>query len=448
MDSLIPKWLYSYSHYHYLREAIPKRAFYAYEPSGPNLVHKVRRHNRLYAEYRLTPPGETPGNHVSDTKAQEQLGALKTVRSHLTDLDVDVLDILMSIWLDRRGEIEQYIEIDTDHILHARGLKHKVNGQRSNKWAIGRGYTPQQREAINRSICRLLLLWATVKVIHPHKDDNFEEKSRIIELSKENDTWSTISSSLFESKQDKNNNTKLSKRHSISFRPGSIFRHFTLQQKMYHPLKIYNYNYRRRWREKRMARYLLWQWRVNKYHEESHLLKSTSSLVDTMVLNFNQDRYSKHEREEVFDIKTKFRPEGSTPTYQTRKRLERTLDRLRADEIIGGWQYEDGWKPSWSRKSNWVDLWLHSNILIEPSEEVTEAYQTGIDDAPESSGSNSDQSSISTTLTDVKNSNDLTQSELAEMLDISQPYVSALLNGRKTPAPSTARQIRDKLKSI
>jgi hypothetical protein len=450
MEDLITKWLYSYSHYHYLREAIPKRAFYAYRPSGPNLVHKVRRYNRLYAEYRLTPPATAPGGRISDDEAKKQIGSLKTVRQEFTDLDVDVLDILMGIWLDRRREIDKYVEVDTDQILHARGLKHKVNGQGSNRSAIGRGYTPQQREAVNRSICRLLLLWGEVQVIHSHDKEDFNGEGRVLEVDDRGPGWRELASQLFEFNSERNN-TNEDKRQSFSYRPGEIFRHFNLRQRMYQPAKIYNYNYDRYWREKRLGRYLMWQWRVNRQHERSTLVKSTTSLLNSLVLNLDRNRFKKHEDEDVFDMKEKYRPEGNGLTYRVRKRLERTLDRLRTDEIIGDWDYLDGWKPSWSRKSNWADLWSTSEILLSPSESLVNTYQGG-DDSPQDSDE-SDRSpqekSLPTLLTEVKTRFGLTQEELGDEIGgFDQSYVSALINGRKTPSVSSAKSIRERLNSM
>lgn len=448
MQDLIPKWLYSHSHYHYLREAIPKRAFYEYRPSGPNLVHKVQRYNRLYAEYRLTPPKAAPGDRVSDEEADSQIGSLRSVRHELTDLDVDVLDILMGIWLDRRRGTEKYVEIDTDHVLHARGLNHKVNGQESNKNAIGRGYTPKQREAVNRSICRLLLLWGDVKVIHSHDRKDFNEESRVLELENSASKWHILSTSLFGFDDESKESIDPRKRQKISYRPGSIFRTFNLYQRMYQPTQIYNYNYAHHWREKRIARYLMWQWRVNQQSELSSLVKGTSSLVNSVVLNLDRGRYNQHEKEDVFDIEAKYRPDGDVPSYSDRERLERTLNRLSADEIIDFWEYREGWKPTWSRKSNWLDLWLNSEVLITPSETITKAYQhdsNGVSNRDEPSSS---ERSLSVLLSKVKKNHNLTQSEMAEKLDISQPYISSIINERKSPSSSTAENIRRKVSSL
>ena len=448
MQDLIPKWLYSHSHYHYLREAIPKRAFYEYRPSGPNLVHKVQRYNRLYAEYRLTPPKAAPGGRVSDEEANSQIESLRSVRQELTDLDVDVLDILMGIWLDRRRETEKYVEIDTDHVLHARGLNHKVNGQESNKNAIGRGYTPKQREAVNRSICRLLLLWGDVKVIHSHDREDFNGESRVLEFEGSASTWHDLSGLLFGFGDEKDEQMDPRKRQRISYRPGSIFRNFNLYQRMYQPTQIYSYNYAHHWREKRLARYLMWQWRVNQQSELPTLTKGTSSVLNSVVLNLDRDRYNQHEKDDVFDIKSRKRPGGNTPSYLIRERIERSLDHLRSDSVIGFWGYHEGWDSSWSDKSNWLDLWLNSEIFITPSEEISKAYEhdsNGVSNRDEPSSS---QRSLSVLLSKVKKNNNLTQSEMAEKIDISQPYLSSIINGHKSPSSSTAESIRRKVSSL
>jgi DNA-binding XRE family transcriptional regulator len=217
---------------------------------------------------------------------------------------------------------------------------------------------------------------------------------------------------------------------------------------MYQPTQIYNYNYAHHWREKRIARYLMWQWRVNQQSELSSLVKGTSSLVNSVVLNLDRGRYNQHEKEDVFDIEAKYRPDGDVPSYSDRERLERTLNRLSADEIIDFWEYREGWKPTWSRKSNWLDLWLNSEVLITPSETITKAYQhdsNGVSNRDEPSSS---ERSLSVLLSKVKKNHNLTQSEMAEKLDISQPYISSIINERKSPSSSTAENIRRKVSSL
>jgi len=469
MEDLIPKWLYSHSHYHYLREAISKRAFYMYSPSGPNLIHRIRRYNRLYGEYRMVPPTDDPGSRVSDEKAGKQIDVLKDVREGFTDLDVDVLDILIAYWLDRRREIEDFVKVDTDEILHARGLKHKVNGQKTNTRAIGRGYTPEQRDVVNRSICRLLLLWGEVRVIHPHDKKDFNGESRILERKNENSSWREFVWSFFEENGDTKKSVDTQKRLSMYYRPGTIFRHFNLRQRMYQPPLIYNYNYRHHWREKRLGRYLLWQWRINQKHDTSSIIKSTGSLVDAMVLNLDRNRFDQHENENVFDIKPDSRPEGSTPSYRRRERLERTLQRLAVDGIIGDWEYHAGWDRSWSNKSNWSDLWIHSDIKFYPSPAVVTAYQEddtlppdqrdSSDPQPDSPKDSDEPDSgedttsaepkpLSTLLLAAKNEHDFTQTELADKIGFSQSYVSAIINGRRMPPTSTVEEIRESVNSL
>jgi DNA-binding XRE family transcriptional regulator len=469
MENLIPKWTYSHSHYQYLREAISKRAFYRYSPSGPNLIHRLRRYNRLYGEYRMVPPTDDPGSRVSDEQARKQIDVLKDAREGFTDLDVDVLDILIAYWLDRRREIEDFVNVDTDEILHARGLQHKVNGQRTNTSAIGRGYTPQQRKAVNQSICRLLLLWGDVRVIHPHDKEDFNGESRILELKNENSVWINYVLSSFKENEDNKTDVNIQKRRSIYYRPGTIFRHFNLYQRMYQPSLIYNYNYRHHWREKRLGRYLLWQWRINQKHDTSSIIKSTASLVDATVLNLDRNRFDQHEKEDVLDIKPEYRPKGSTPSYRRRERFERTLQRLSVDGIIGDWEYHSGWNRSWSNKSNWSNLWIHSDIKFYPSPAVLTAYQEDdtlsaeqrvSSDPPSDMPKDKDETTsgedttsaepkpLATLLLAVKNEHDFTQTELADKIGFSQSYVSAIINGRRTPPTSTTEEIRESVSSL
>ena len=373
MPDLVPTWTYSFAHYHYLRRAVSQRSFYAYEPSGPALISRIRRYNRLYAEYRLRPANQPVYDHVSDQEAEEQRNRLKVARNRLTDLDVDVLDILMAYWIDRRRDPEHRVEVDTDEILYARGLQHKVNGQKSNVNAIGRGYTPEQRRAANRSICRLALLWGDVNVIHTHDAEDFVENGDVLDLPSDSPWWDRAALSRFEESVDES--IRMQKRQVLRYRPGKLLRRFNLHQHMYHPPAIYNINYRRYFWEKRLARYLYWQWRVNRSQGSLSLVKSVAALLDAVVLDADSGRYHRQEKEETFDIKAEQRPADRGLTYRTRKRFEKALDHLRDDaELIGDWGYRDGWASEWSRKSNWTDLWLSATVRVEPTQNLRGVY--------------------------------------------------------------------------
>ena len=91
---------------------------------------------------------------------------------------------------------------------------------------------------------------------------------------------------------------------------------------------------------------------------------------------------------------------------------------------------------------------MNSEILITPSEEISKAYEhdsNGVSNRDEPSSS---QRSLSVLLSKVKKNNNLTQSEMAEKIDISQPYLSSIINGHKSPSSSTAESIRRKVSSL
>lgn len=436
----VPKWTYSYLHYHYLREALSTRAFYEYDTSGPDLIHRARRYNRLYVRYRLVRTDQSPGALLPEEKEDEQRGRLMLARNQLSDLDVDVLDILMSRWLSSRREQEQYVEVDTDEILFSRGLSHKVNGQGSNEDAHGRGYTPRQREAVNRAICRLLLLWGNVKLLHSHDAPNFEEESRVLDL--DCVSWKSSSSESAPLVMHTRESSKLRKRHSIRFRPGKILRRCNLFQQMYQPTSIYQFNYRRYPWEKRLGRYLCWQWRILKNQDKDTLVKQVSTFLESILLNPSRDRYRLREMDDVSGINPDYRPSQSPLSYQVRRRLTKALDSLVESGLISEWHYGDGWDSSWSRKQNWGKLWRRSQLEVSLSDEIKDAYSS-----PESVGeadpSILNRERASGLLEAVLGECELTQTEVADRLDITQGYVSAIKNERTLPSPSLTSKIKD-----
>ena len=392
MDAAPPRWTYSFSYYHYLRSALAQRTFYTYAQSGPSPLCNMRRRNRLYAEFRLLPSGETPDRRRPESERSALRERLGAARDQLTDLDPDILDAAVAHWLSAGSDPDQYVWIDTDDLLYGRGLRHKVNGQGTNANAIGRGYAPSQRADANRALCRLLLLWGDVKVIHPHDRDPFVEDGPALEV--ESASWSEAPLAYATGA----GGDDIRKRHRFRLRPGPIFRRFPLFQRMYQPLAIHKYNYHQRWWEKRLGRYLSWQWRVNKSESEvPALTKSISSLLQATLLAPTDGRHGRREGAEVRSYgdreerKEERRSAGRrnkkpAPPARVRTRLEKALKQLSADDVIGRWSYGSGWDPSWSRKSNWADLWQRADVEIVPGSEVAAAYAEDPPDASDEPG--------------------------------------------------------------
>ena len=139
------------------------------------------------------------------------------------------------------------------------------------------------------------------------------------------------------------------------FRPGKIFGHFLFgpgrQIAQLSANALYYAPDKQQW-EKRLTRYLSWQWRI----------RATTD-------NYRQP----------FRVATLFDAVGkqiaSGHPNRTRERFEKALDTLHRHRVIGAWQYER-WDEARARRRGWTDIWLQGTVVIEPPMLIREAYAT------------------------------------------------------------------------
>jgi len=138
------------------------------------------------------------------------------------------------------------------------------------------------------------------------------------------------------------------------FRPGKIFAHFLFgagRQTALLAAQALRYDPVQQTWEKRLARYLSYQWRCKAY--ASNLLQSfkVASLLTAVGTPCNRRK-----------------------PFLTRARLEKALDTLFQDSIIAAWQY-DRWDEACTTRRGWADVWLQATILIEPPDVIRDHYQ-------------------------------------------------------------------------
>jgi DNA-binding XRE family transcriptional regulator len=138
------------------------------------------------------------------------------------------------------------------------------------------------------------------------------------------------------------------------FRPGKVFAHFLFgpgRQTALLSAKALHYDpYRQTW-EKRLVRYLSYQWRCKAHAGDALQPFRVVTLLDAVGVHVNERKPS-----------------------ETRTRLEKALDALLKDSVIAAWQY-DRWDEGLVRQRGWAQHWLQATILIEPPEIIRETYQ-------------------------------------------------------------------------
>lgn len=394
-------------HYHALREAIYKNTFRRVDgqpwPTAP-----LETVDGL-GEAQLRPP-------AADGRAslpQEQLDlwaeAMWRQREELSDLDADVLDELCALFLYQARTINDRAVADIDGLLAMRGIRarHRGNGKRG-------GYEPEQRAEMQRAVNRIQNIWINIAT---ERDPSTPETVRVFQ------------SRLF-TMTERVGQLNLGGDLDIDrfvYRPGDLFATYLLGPGAKTTLlsaRALKYDPYRQQLEKRLARFLSWQW-----------------IAQGEIAGLRRDR--REERWRAFQVGTLLdaaakRIDRSRPAV-TRERLEHCLDTLLTDDVIAAWQYED-WDEEWSRRHGWADTWRASIVLIAPPAAViAQVAQPSAHMALPGDSAGPADDDLATILKAHRLALGLNQREAAAALGISQGHYSKMERGAladHTPTPA------------
>ncbi len=323
-------------------------------------------------------------------------------REQLSDLHVDVIDAMCATWIVQAASDESRAVITADDILKLRGLKTHLSG-------TGRrgGFTMEQRQEIVEAVQDLENIWfeITEKIKRGKKSKTDFIQSRAVVVT------------------DRGGQMRLDGSLDVMwfvFRPGSIFARYLLTEGRQSALlaaQALRYNVRTEAVEKRLVRYLSWQWRIRS--------KSATYL-------------------QPYEARTLIHEAGiKIPERNANRaceRLEKALDRLQTDGLVTSWQYLD-WDWSKTGKHGWIKSWLTSKIAIEPPDFIRDSYERIIPVAGKAAlaekGSENktdaprNEAEIALQTKKKRRSLKITQMQLAENLGVSQPTVSRIEAGRK-----------------
>lgn len=320
-------------------------------------------------------------------------------REQLSDLHVDVIDAMCATWIVQASSEESRAVITADDVLKLRGLKTHLSG-------TGRrgGYTMEQREEIVGAVQDLENIWfeITEKVKRGKKSKSDFIQSRAVVVT------------------DRGGQMRLDGSLDVMwfvFRPGSIFARYLLTEGRQSALlaaQALRYNIRTEAVEKRLVRYLSWQWRIRS--------KSATYL-------------------QPYEAQTLIKEAGiKVPERNANRaceRLEKALERLQSDNLILGWQYLD-WDWENAKKHGWIKNWLTTKIAIEPPDLIRDSYQSigQTIEAPlislmEKTPFPKNEAEIANQTKLRRKALKLSQMQLAELLRLSQPTLSRIESGRK-----------------
>ena len=307
----------------------------------------------------------------------------------LTDLDADVLDAIFAVWIQQSRATDVAVIVSVDEILSMRGLEKKIGGE-------GRrgGFRPKQRARVLAAITRLQNLYIDVYITIPGtKQKHFHGRPFTV-----TDCKGKKLVYGFESEK------------RFRFHPGeaiALFLTGSWRPTALLAVKVLQFDpYRQMW-EKRLARYLSWQWRIC-VPKCTHL---EAYRVATLL--------------EAADIT----PDVRNP-MRTYERFEKALDTLHDEDVIAGWQFEC-WKNTATEYNNWLQEWLQAKVIIAPPDAIKIHYQSISKHEKSPPKSHIKAEHWGHQIRALRKKLGLTQLQVAEDLGIDRTHLSRLESGKR-----------------
>ncbi len=400
----------SAAHYQALREALYKNTFQRVE--GVLWPTAYIQKGKALGTAQLRPPQADRETLMPPEEVEMWAKLMWQQREELSDLDADALDALSAIWLYQARTSQDRAVADVDGLLAMRGLKarSKGHGRRS-------GYEPEQRAEVLRALSHIQNLWINMAEVEVYEEDARGRRRKRTKHLIQSRPF-VITDRMGQQRLDGYLDVK-----KFVFRPGEVFAEFLMgpgRQTALLSAKALGYDpYRQKW-EKRLARYLSWQWRAKARHGELVRPYRVATLLEAVGEEVNRRKPSR-----------------------TMRRLEDALDQLREDGVIAQWQY-DRWDYAETDKRGWADVWLQATVLVEPPDVVKDQYQS-IERPSPTQARPALPESLGERLKRRRKELGVSQMVAAEDLGISQGYLSQLERG-KVEESRLSNQLRKRLR--
>lgn len=392
--------------YYRFRDSLIKSDFTIHEGETWPTANLTTGNGKLKSIVQLRPDPVDIEPYLSSNEIIAWQQQMKQNAMDMDDITADVMDIMAAIWLKKASHYEDMVAVTADEILGFRGLKPQKNG-------LGRrgGYKGEWRRKIARHVEILANTWIVVTEMDVTEEIEGKKGRQRKRIKWQGESKAWVVENYFDHVTEKGKDSYIWR-----IRPGNIFSKFLfgagrqtalISQKalVYHPIN-------QQW-EKRLTRYLSWQWR-NRQSMGDYLVPFK---IETL-LNAANKKISKHN------------------PVQTKERLEKALDTLQNDHVITGWQYESVNEDIVGAKG-WWNNWLNWKVIIEPPQDImdhygkirkfmikkSKAHPTGRSDRTESMGQ---------VIKKVRLQMGLSQMQVAEEIGVNQSTMSRVERGELT----------------
>jgi DNA-binding XRE family transcriptional regulator len=403
--------------YQQLREAIVRGDSFELVEGSPWPVAGLGK-GKTRGQAILRPPAADEQEHMPPEAIEAWAKEMWRQRGELSDLDADALDALSAIWLWQARDPKDGAVVGVDDLLEMRGMKKKRGGGDGRRG----GYEPEQRTDMLKALHHIQNIWIEMAGIEVEEEAGGRR-------GRKKAAKKAVQSRAFVI-TDRMGQMRLDGRMEVErfrFVPGEIFARFLLgpwRQVALLSAEALRYDpYRQTW-EKRLARYLSWQWRTRARSGNYLQPYRVETLLDRAGEKLNARRPS-----------------------QTKERLEKALDRLERDGVIAGWQYADfdeWWEKVVSRRKGWAPIWLAATIVIEPPDPIKEGYGRGVEIPDSLAKDRSLPPGEAFSGADIRRRRkelNLSQLQAAEQLGTTQGNLSRLERGTTKPSGELKKRI-------
>ncbi|MCA1042005.1 hypothetical protein LCM00_21125 [Bacillus infantis] len=334
--------------YHLMRDIVTKKKeFKEVEPGYlTSEIIDNRGNVRGLAELR---PFQS---HLTGVAKDQQAMWLEMIESTLSSLDemtADLFDLITYLWMVSPKTNDGFIEFHSNDALRLRNVKKRTSKGRE------LDFREEDRFNIMKRVAALSSIWVSlgeqkVKVINTAEiQDNelykFKDFQKMFEIGKIRVAY------------DKKTG-EAKGIYAVQVKPTSILTPYLVgpnQSIGILDLKVFQYSHFTQREQKRLARYLNFQWKIRTIKRSLQQPFKVSTLL------------------KVMDISSRYNG------VQIRDKFETILDELQKDEVIKNWAYSEEVNETKVGKKGWINqYWSKLSVTILPTDMVVEENQKNL----------------------------------------------------------------------
>ncbi len=332
---------------------------------------------------------------------------------NMSDLTADVYDILNNEWLNKATSEDSMITITAADILRYRGIQPRGKNNTFHKSAL---------ENISKQIDILDKTWVKVFQVSVAKENTSEPPDIFIGETK---------AVVLTSRVHQLNPDKTMQPYSWRIRPGDCFTKYLFgpgRKRAMLSQKAVAYDYYRQKYEKRLTRFLSWEWGISSKAVTigDFQIFKIKTLLDAISFSIEKEKPSK-----------------------SKDKFEKILNTLEQDKIICKWEYGTSNTEFSYGEKFWLEKWLEWEVCIQAPPEIIQLeqnnfqYESYADDLEFTTNS----LQLGQLLKDTRIKRNCSQLSLSKILNISRGTISKIETGKLSISPAFKKSIWNWIKN-